>query len=221
MRECGTISPTTTAKGPSLAKTRVWGFESCDVIYTGAVDDLTTSDYWENDGSRKPLASRGIFTAKDPIGFNGGDTNLYGYVLADPISWVDPIGLIKWSSVGKGAASVVGGVAGIVVGAGVSATGIGLAGGIAAVLVGSASLSWGVAEMISGFMDKEMPFTGTVEAVIKNTTEKGTTQDALIAADKLGNMLVPGGQTKLDDANSLLQSTKSIYDSVDRICEEQ
>ena len=36
----------------------------------------------------------GRWTAKDPIGFAGGDTDLYGYVLNDPINWVDPYGLI-------------------------------------------------------------------------------------------------------------------------------
>jgi hypothetical protein len=35
----------------------------------------------------------GRFTTKDPIGFAGGDTNLYGYVLGDPVNWVDPSGL--------------------------------------------------------------------------------------------------------------------------------
>ena len=34
----------------------------------------------------------GRWTARDPIGFAGGDTNLYGYVLGDPINWVDPDG---------------------------------------------------------------------------------------------------------------------------------
>jgi len=29
---------------------------------------------------------------KDPIGFAGGDTNLYGYVLGDPVNFVDPTG---------------------------------------------------------------------------------------------------------------------------------
>ena len=33
----------------------------------------------------------------DAIGFAGGDTNLYGYVLGDPINWVDPIGLLSAS----------------------------------------------------------------------------------------------------------------------------
>ena len=37
--------------------------------------------------------SAGRWTAKDPIRFDGGDTNLYGYVLNDPINLVDPSGL--------------------------------------------------------------------------------------------------------------------------------
>lgn len=35
----------------------------------------------------------GRWTTKDPIGFNGGDTNLYGYVLNDPVNRIDPLGL--------------------------------------------------------------------------------------------------------------------------------
>jgi RHS repeat-associated protein len=35
----------------------------------------------------------GRWTAKDPIGFGGGDTDLYGYCLNDPVNRVDPKGL--------------------------------------------------------------------------------------------------------------------------------
>ncbi len=35
----------------------------------------------------------GRWTAKDPIRFAGGDTDLYGYVLNDPVNFVDPLGL--------------------------------------------------------------------------------------------------------------------------------
>lgn len=35
----------------------------------------------------------GKWTAKDPIGFEGGDSNLYGYVLGDPVNFIDPNGL--------------------------------------------------------------------------------------------------------------------------------
>jgi RHS repeat-associated protein len=37
----------------------------------------------------------GKWTAKDSIGFDGGDSNLYGYVLGDPVNYVDPEGLLE------------------------------------------------------------------------------------------------------------------------------
>ncbi len=44
-------------------------------------------------GARDYDPYTGRWTAKDPILFEGGDTNLYGYVLNDPINFVDPKGL--------------------------------------------------------------------------------------------------------------------------------
>ncbi|RLA58901.1 MAG: hypothetical protein DRQ78_11290 [Epsilonproteobacteria bacterium] len=44
-------------------------------------------------GYRDYDAYTGKWTAKDPIGFAGGDSNLYGYVLGDPVDFVDPSGL--------------------------------------------------------------------------------------------------------------------------------
>jgi len=44
-------------------------------------------------GARDYDPSIGRWVAKDPISFLGGDTNLYGYVLNDPINMVDPGGL--------------------------------------------------------------------------------------------------------------------------------
>jgi RHS repeat-associated protein len=43
-------------------------------------------------GARHYNAEVGRWLSKDPILFDGGDTNLYGYVLNDPINFVDPTG---------------------------------------------------------------------------------------------------------------------------------
>ncbi len=44
-------------------------------------------------GYRDYMPEIGKWTAKDPILFAGGDTNLFGYVLNDPVNFVDPLGL--------------------------------------------------------------------------------------------------------------------------------
>jgi RHS repeat-associated protein len=43
-------------------------------------------------GARDYDAETGRWTAKDPIRFDGGNTNLYGYVVNDPINETDPSG---------------------------------------------------------------------------------------------------------------------------------
>jgi len=49
-------------------------------------------------GARDYDAETGRWTAKDPILFAGGDTNLYGYVVSDPVNEIDPLGLFHGSS---------------------------------------------------------------------------------------------------------------------------
>lgn len=65
-------------------------------------------------GARDFDPETGRWTSKDPILFNGGDTNLYGYTWNDPVNFVDPMGL--WGfQVGVGAGGMLG-----LAGAGVS-----------------------------------------------------------------------------------------------------
>ena len=47
-------------------------------------------------GARDYDAEVGRWTAKDPIGFGGGDTVLYAYVGGDPVGGVDPTGLVLY-----------------------------------------------------------------------------------------------------------------------------
>jgi RHS repeat-associated protein len=58
-------------------------------------------------GARDYDPQTGRWTSKDPIRFNGGDSNLYGYVLSNPVSFTDPSGL--WAfAIGIGGSGVIG-----------------------------------------------------------------------------------------------------------------
>lgn len=47
-------------------------------------------------GARDYDPETGRWTTKDPIGFDGGDSNLYAYVSDDPVNFFDPAGLFLW-----------------------------------------------------------------------------------------------------------------------------
>jgi len=59
--------------------------------FAGGIYDVDTK--LTRFGARDYDAQTGRWTAKDPILFEGGDTNLYGYVLGDPVNGIDPYGL--------------------------------------------------------------------------------------------------------------------------------
>ena len=56
--------------------------------------------------------------SKDPILFAGGDTNLYGYVMQDPINLIDPSGLRAppLSSIAGTNGQVIGSAIGVMIG---------------------------------------------------------------------------------------------------------
>ena len=59
-------------------------------------------------GARDYDPEVGRWTSKDPIGFEGGDSNLYGYVMQDPVNGVDPSGLIIGTLFSKAGRRIVG-----------------------------------------------------------------------------------------------------------------
>jgi RHS repeat-associated protein len=59
-------------------------------------------------GARDHNAREGRWTAKDPIDFDGGDLNLYGYCFSDPINSLDNEGTFSFQAllIGVGSGSV-------------------------------------------------------------------------------------------------------------------
>ena len=64
-------------------------------------------------GARDYDPDTGMWTAKDPILFKGRDTNLFGYVLKDPVNLIDPLGLIYNPYSWKALTGDVAGLAGL------------------------------------------------------------------------------------------------------------
>ncbi|MFO0696846.1 MAG: RHS repeat-associated core domain-containing protein [Polyangiales bacterium] len=71
------------------------GVASCEDLqpfrYAGGLYDRDTG--LTRFGARDYDAEIGRWTAKDPIGFEGGDSNVYAYVGGDPVNDIDPTGL--------------------------------------------------------------------------------------------------------------------------------
>ena len=59
--------------------------------YTGREWDKETKLYYYRARYYDPKVGR--FVSKDPIGFAGGDVNLYGYAQNNPVNYTDPTGL--------------------------------------------------------------------------------------------------------------------------------
>jgi RHS repeat-associated protein len=67
------------------------GWERVPFGYAGGLYDRTTG--LVRFGAREYDAETGRWLSKDPIGFSGGDGNLYAYVAGVPINVIDPSGL--------------------------------------------------------------------------------------------------------------------------------
>lgn len=64
--------------------------EDCPFRYQGQYEDVETSLYYNRFRYYDP--EEGVYISQDPIGLNGGNPTLYGYV-CDVNSWVDVLGL--------------------------------------------------------------------------------------------------------------------------------
>jgi RHS repeat-associated protein len=71
-------------------------------------------------GARDYDAETGRWTVKDPLGFGGESSNVYAYLLGDPINFFDPAGASVWSAARRFVIGLASGFVGAV------ATGVGL-----------------------------------------------------------------------------------------------
>jgi len=101
----------------------------------------------------------GRFTAMDPIGFHGGDNNLYRYALNSPTDGVDPSGLWTRQSCARlrGGFDLAGGVAYTAIGLSLiyggaltSVTGVGAPVGTPTAMAGAGIAGWGLLNAVYG-----------------------------------------------------------------------
>lgn len=122
--------------------------------------DLSREPRWRSSEAYDELALESLQTAKDPILFAGGDTNLYGYVLNDPINFTDPVGLINYVTLGNGIVGTAAGAAEIITGAALALTSaeVGAVPGVVVgtTLVGDAGyrLGAGLNNIFNGLVDR-------------------------------------------------------------------
>jgi RHS repeat-associated protein len=142
----------------------------------------------------------GRWTAKDPIFFAGGDTDLYGYVLNDPINRFDPYG--QTGIVGAATGAITGGIGGAILG----------------------GLSGGTQGAQAGFITGAV--TGALTGAIGGPLLGGLAGTA--ASALLGDMLMPSEISDVDlirqhyenmqKGERILKEAKEVNRRLDELC---
>jgi RHS repeat-associated protein len=83
--------------------------------YAGGQVDTAATGYVRY-GERYYDPATGRWTTQDPLGFASGDSNPYSYVSNGPTNWTDPTGLSPWIPSIPSASSVLGNLAGDILG---------------------------------------------------------------------------------------------------------
>jgi RHS repeat-associated protein len=68
-------------------------------LFTGREFDAASGIYYDRSRFYDPHTGR--FLSEDPLGFGGGQTNLYAYAGSDPVDFIDPFGLNTNKGQGK------------------------------------------------------------------------------------------------------------------------
>jgi len=150
-------------------------------------------------GARDYDAFTGRWTTKDPIRFAAGDVNLYGYVLNDPVAFVDPTGLLTFRCFSRNFKNNLdvtndfffGGLTQL------TRTGIGaLTSGAVARTTGLTSLGMAARALAGGTGVANLTIGRTIASVALNSLVNG----ALVAASLEGGIIVGSAASALGQA---------------------
>jgi len=138
--------------------------------FPGQYHDSETGQYYNWHRSYNPKTGR--YTSPDPIGLAGG-INLFEYVNGNPLSNIDPNGLIgkRWWAAGTGSIKVIGGgialfvVATATVPVSAPAAGLAVLGGYVSMVVGGTEVLIAAAAPDESF-DRDIKAMGTVEILL-------------------------------------------------------
>ena len=97
----GSVMALTDGSGAKVGST--YGYDSFGNLVKGSLDKVYsyTGREWDAEAGLYYYRARfydpevGRFISKDPIGFDGGDVNLYSYVGQNPVNFVDPNGKFR------------------------------------------------------------------------------------------------------------------------------
>ncbi len=79
----------------AFGEATVTGSVTSNLRFPGQYYDAETGKHYNWNRYYDPRSGR--YTQTDPIGFGGGDENLYRYAYGDPTNWIDPMGLYSWN----------------------------------------------------------------------------------------------------------------------------
>jgi uncharacterized protein RhaS with RHS repeats len=140
-------------------------------------------------GARDYDPFSGRWTLKDPIRFEGNDTNIYAYVLANPASYIDPTGLESWSECvannrwdwGKLGPAGEGGMSDV----GTMATGANLANTAGNMMTGATGSGMGVPSHATSWQHRTASQIGQNLQLAENGRRFGSTQAAWSSAGRI------------------------------------